>query len=178
MSMIKSLFRPGAGARIEQYTSAFVMEAVYPGSWVCVNTEVPTAQGASGVLDGQTLGVLDYVECELIAEDVLGAEACFLGCVRGASIDAVNDWTDVSGDVLANNDLAIIQSWGVHPGGWIVDVGALGDFIGVHATNEGEGDPSSTMSADGYDMGAQLRLGTSVTMGDAQHNAIVWVRRM
>jgi hypothetical protein len=154
------------------------MENVYPGSWVCINSEVPTAQGASGVLGGGTLGVLDYVECELIAEDVLGAEAGFLGCVRGSGINNVKDWTDVSGDVLANNDLAIIQSWGVHPGGWIVDAGALGDFIGVHATNEGEGDPSSTMSADGYDMGMQLRLGTSVTMGDAQHNAIVWVRRM
>jgi hypothetical protein len=175
---MKSIFRPGPGQRIEQFTAAYVMEAVYPGSWVCINTEVPTAQGNSGVLGGGTLGVLDYVECELIAEDVLGAEACFLGCVRGTGINSVSDWTDVSGDVLANYDLAIIQSWGVHPGGWIIDVGALGDFIGVHATEAGEGDPSSTMSADGYDMGTQLRLGTSVTMGDAQHNAIVWVRQM
>ncbi len=178
MSMMKSLFRPGAGRRIEQFTTAFVMETVYPGSFVCINSEVPTAQGVAGVLEGETLGELDYVECELIAEDVLGAEAGFLGCVRGKSINAVNDWTDVLANALANNDLAVIQTWGVHPGGWTVDVGALGDHLGVHADQEGESDPSSTISPDGYDMGMQLATGASTTMGDAQHNAIVFVRRM
>ena len=178
MSMMRNLFRPGAGRRIEEFTTAFVMETTYPGTWVCINSEVPTAQGTAGVLEGETLGIYDYVECEHIAEDVLGAEAGFLGCVRGAGINSVNDWTDVSGDSVANNGLVVIQTWGVHPGGWTIDVGALGDHIGLHATNEGESDPSNTISPDGYDMGMQLRLGTSVTMGDAQHNAIVWVRRM
>ena len=178
MSMMRNLFRPGPGRRIEEFTAAYVMETTYPGTYVCINSEVPTAQGASGVLDGGTLGILDYVECEHIAEDVAGAEAGFLGCIRGKAINAVNDWTNVLGDVQADGDLAIIQTFGVHPGGWTVDVGALGDHIGVHATLEGESDPSSTISADGYDMGMQLRLGTSVTMGDAQHNAIVWVRHM
>jgi hypothetical protein len=173
---MKSIFRPGPGQRIEQFTAAFVMETVYPGSWVCINTEVPTAQGVSGVLGGGTLGVLDYIECELAAADVLGAESCMLGSVRGVGINSVADWTDVSGDALANNDLAIIQSWGVHPGVWITDVGALGDHIALHATQEGEGVASSTSATD--DVGTQLRLGTSVTMGDAQHNAIGWVRHM
>ncbi len=178
MSMMRNLFRPGAGRRIEEFTTAFLMETTYPGTWVCINSEVPTAQGVSGVLEGETLGILDYVECEHIAEDVAGAEAGFLGCIRGKSINAVNDWTNVLGDVQSNNDLAVIQTFGVHPGGWTVDAGALGDHIGLHATQEGESDPSSTISADGYDMGMQLRTGTSVTMGDAQHNAIVWVRHM
>ncbi len=178
MSMARNLFRPGAGLRIEEFTTAFLMETTYPGTWVCINSEVPTSQGVAGVLEGETLGVLDYVECEHIAEDVAGAEAGFLGCVRGKSINDVNDWTNVLGNVQSNNDLAVIQTFGVHPGGWTVDVGALGDHIGIHQDQEGESDPSSTISPDGADMGMQLRIGTNVEFGDTQQNAIVWVRHM
>ena len=177
MSQARSIFRPGPGQRIEEFTAAYAMEAVYPGSWVCINTEVPTAQGSSGVLGGGTLGVLDYIECELAAADVLGAEACMLGSVRGTSINQVTDWTDVSGDVAANGDLLIIQSWGVHPGVWIGDVGALGDHIELHATTEGEATAVNAVEASGGSVGTQLRLGTVVTMGDAQENAIAWVRQ-
>jgi hypothetical protein len=174
--MVKGLFRPGAGSRIESFTAAFSSEVMYPGALVCINTLIPTSQGVSGVIEGKTLGVLDYIECQMAAGDVLGAEACMLGSVRGTSINSVANWADVSGDVFADGDLAIIQNYGVHPGIWITDAGTVGDYITLHATQEGEGVASSTLDTEGADVAVVLATGVAATFGDAQHNCIGWVR--
>lgn len=176
MSNAKSVFRPGKGQVIESFTAAFSSEAMYPGALVCINTLIPTSQGSSGVIEGQTLAALDYIECQMAAEDVAGAEACMLGSVRGKSIDAVQDWSQLLAHVLADGDLAIIQNWGVHPGIWITDAGTVGDHIQLSATAEGEGVASSTLNTEGADVATVLATGVSTTMGDAQHNCIGWVR--
>ena len=176
MSTRKRLFRPGVGARIEAFTAAWSSEAMYPGAMLCINSLITTSQGVSGVIDGGTLGALDYVECQMAAEDVAGAEASFLGVFRGTSINSVADWSELLAHVVADGDLVIVQNYGVHPGIWITDAGTVGDFIKMPATAEGEGVASSTQDTEGADFAMVLATGVSTTMGDAQHNCIGWVR--
>jgi len=172
---IRQLFRPGPGNRIEEFTAGYLSETCYPGSWMCMNTLIPTSQGVSGVLGGGTLGGADFIEVVKAAADVAGAEAMMVGCLRGTSINSVKDWTNTSADVMADGDLGIIQTWGVHPGAWITDAGTLGDGIHIHATQEGEAVAATATATD--DCGAALGTGFSVTQGDAQHGVVAWVRR-
>jgi hypothetical protein len=136
MSMLKSLFRPGQGQVLARYTAAIADAAMYPGDWVQLSTVAPGSQGVSGVVGGKTLGASDYVECSLLFVDssYLGCGTLALGVVMGKSIGSVSTWTDVTSQVLADQDLCVIQSYGIHPNGRQAASGVLGDYLQASTT--------------------------------------------
>jgi hypothetical protein len=128
----KTLFRPGRGSVIEGYTAAFSDGAtggINPGDWLQLSTTDPTAQGVSGVIQGETLGATDYVECTAFITTGLGCGTLCLGVSMGKSITAVSNWSDVSGQVYADGDLVIIQRKGIHPVGRQVTGAVLGNYL-------------------------------------------------
>ena len=129
MSMERKLFRPGKGQTLAAYTAAVSDGAMYPGDWVALSTTVPTSQGASGVMFGQTLTATDYLECTLLDTDNLGAHVLAMGVLMGKGIGAVSTWTDVTSAVVADQDVVVIQSFGIHPNASGADTGLLGDYI-------------------------------------------------
>jgi hypothetical protein len=130
MSMMRSLFRPGAGSVIQRFTTAVADGAMYPADWVMLSTLVPTSQAVSGVFEGKTLGSFDYIEMELaIVTGKLGNRGLVLGVLMGKSIGAVSDWENVTSEVLADGDVGVIQSHGVHPQVRQAPTGLLGDYL-------------------------------------------------
>lgn len=134
MPMSRKLFRPGAGSVLAKYTAAIADAAIYPGDWVQLSTTAPGSQGVSGVVGGKTLGTADYVECTGLLTTALGCGSLALGVVMGRSIGAVANWTSVTANVLADQDLCIIQSWGIHPNASGADSAVLGDYIQASST--------------------------------------------
>jgi hypothetical protein len=140
MSIARSLFRPRRGQTVAKYTAAVSDGVIYPGDWVALSTVVPTSQGVSGVMFGETLGATDYLECTLTALANLGSGYLTLGVCMGKGIGAVSNWANVTSQVLADQDIAIIQSWGVHPAGRQLTGGVLGDYLTITAvTGEMDG---------------------------------------
>lgn len=133
MPMQRNLFRPGQGQTLAKYTAAISDAAIYPGDWVQLSTTAPSAQGVSGLVAGKTLGTADYVECTGLITTGLGCGSLALGVVMGKGVGAVANWADVSGNVLADQDLCVIQSWGIHPNASGADTAVLGDYIQASA---------------------------------------------
>ena len=113
MSSIRKLFRPGAGQVHQAFTAAFAEESIYPNDVVALSHTAPTSQGSSGVLEGKTLGLGDYIYVVLADTDDTGGVGCQLGVAVGKGINSVSDRTSVLGDVVAADNLLHIQTWGV-----------------------------------------------------------------
>jgi len=129
MSLVRHLFRPAQGQTLASYTAAVADAAMYPGDWVMLSTIAPSSQGVSGVMFGKTLAATDYLECTSLLTTNLGCGTLALGVVMGKAVGSVKAWTDVSGDVLADQDVAIIQNWGIHPNASGADTAVLGDYL-------------------------------------------------
>lgn len=112
------IFRPGRGAVISRYTSAFVTGATYPNDWVTMSITATSLQGvgADGVVEGQTLLASDFIYTNLADTDGTGRPGSQIGVCMGSGIDAVNDITNVTAHVVAADNLIVVQSWGMHPG--------------------------------------------------------------
>lgn len=149
-SLTKSLFRPGKGSTIAQYTCAVADGVIYPADWVSLATTAPTSQGASGVFEGQTLALTDFIEASLMDTDVAGHEGLALGVVMGKGIGSVAAWSNVLPHVLADGDIMIIQNWGIHPQGRQVASGVAGDQLAPSAT---AGEPTNSTTVAVADVG-------------------------
>lgn len=134
MSIIRSLFRPGQGQTLASYTAAVADATMYPGDWVQLSTTAPGSQGVSGVMFGKTLAATDYLECTGLITSALGCGTLALGVVMGKAIGSVKNYADVSGDLLVDQDVAIIQNWGIHPNASGADTAVLGDYLQASAT--------------------------------------------
>jgi hypothetical protein len=141
MSMMRKLFRPGQGQTIEAYTTAVASEAMYPHDFVSLVSTDPTSQGSSGVFEGKTLGDYDYIECALT---LVATNRTCLGVLMGKSIDAVSNIADVSGEVLADGDVAVIQYRGVHPRCSQAATGLIDEYLIASSTG---GEASNVLSA-------------------------------
>jgi len=147
MSVGKVLFRPGRGKVITQYTAGVADGVIDAGDWVALSITAPTSQGASGVFEGETLLlVADFIEVSLCDTDVAGHEGLCLGVCMGGGIGAVSSWADVSAEVLADGDIAIIQNWGIHPATRQVASGVAGDQLATSSV-AGEVTNSTTVAA-------------------------------
>lgn len=143
--LARSLFRPMQGQTIARYTAAVSDGVIYPGDWVSLSITAPTSQGVSGVVFGKTLAATDYLECTL-SSTAVGMSSLCLGVCMGKSVGSVSDWTDVTSQVLADQDVAIIQSFGVHPKARQAASGVAGDYLITSATT-GEADNVLTAAA-------------------------------
>lgn len=113
MTMMHKLFRPGKGSVHARFTTAFVNgTAVYPGDVVCWDTTAPASQGASGVVDGKTLGATDFVFVQLPPAAALAAAGLQAGIVQGKTNGLARG---PGATAMTNDNLAIIQTWGVCP---------------------------------------------------------------
>lgn len=124
----KTIFRPGSGSTIVRYTAAVADNRMYPGDWVVLSTTVPASQGVSGVVGGKTLGASDYVEVSP-ALDTTGFAPLCLGVLAGKTITNYGITSDVSGGVLADQDIAIIQTFGVASLASVASGGAAAEFL-------------------------------------------------
>lgn len=145
MPTVRHLFRPGQGQTIVRYTAAVSDGVIYPGDWVSLSIAAPTSQGVSGVMFGKTLGAADFLECTL-SSTAVGMSSLCLGVCMGKSITAVSNWTNVLANVLADQDIAIIQCAGVHPNARQAASGVAGDYLITSATT-GEADNVLTAAA-------------------------------
>ncbi len=151
MSLGRALFRPGKGKTIAQYTAGVADGAIDPGDWVALSITAPTSQGVSGVFEGETLLlVADFIEVSLCDTDTAGHEGLCLGVCMGAGIGAVSRWADVSAEVLADGDIAVIQCWGIHPAARQVASGVAGDQL---ATSSVAGEVTNSTSVAAADVG-------------------------
>jgi hypothetical protein len=175
MSMMRKLFVPGAGQTLASYIAAVAEGVMYPGDLVSLSPTVPTSQGVSGVFRGQTLALTDFIECELSDAAVAGSEGNALGFLHGKTINAPASWEDVSAHALADGDVAIIQSWGVHPQAAQLDTGLIGEHLAVSAT-PGEAGNSATIA--GCDVGVNMVASSTYTRVSAAdtHGAVAFVR--
>jgi hypothetical protein len=133
MSMARKLFLPGAGSAIERYTSAVADAAMYPGDFVSLSQTAPASQGVSGVVRSKTLGAADYVEVGL-ADTTAGASVLCLGVVVGKSIRRYSITSDVSPEVMADQDIVTILTYGVCSLASVASGGAAGEYLIVSST--------------------------------------------
>ena len=172
--MAKSLFRPGAGQVIAQYTSAVSDGVIYPTDWVALSITAPTSQGSSGVFEGKTLAlVADFIEASLCDTGVDGHEGLCLGVCMGKGIGAVSDWSDVSGEVLADGDVMVIQCWGIHPQGRQVASGVAGDQL---ATSAVAGEVTNSTSVAAADVGNCMVATATYTAATTEDAGVVFVK--
>lgn len=124
MSMMHKLFRPGKGAVPQRFIAAFVNATTsYRGDVAVWDTTAPTSQGASGVLEGKTLGASDFVFVTIAPATASNSYGLLAGVYEGTTIgdkDTVNNFP--------NDSLAIVQTWGVHD-----TVGCVDDTVAVGA---------------------------------------------
>ncbi len=175
MSMGKQLFRPGLGKHLERYTVAVADAAFYPADWVALSTTAPGSQATSGVYEGQTLAGEDYIECTALDADTAGSEGLALGCVMGAGVSSVTNWENVLLDVLADGDVCVIMSRGVHPQGSQLDSGNIGEHLAASSTAY---EPGNSASIAGCDVGVNLIAPTTYTRVTATdtEGAVCFVR--
>lgn len=164
MSMMSTLFRPGKGKTVGRYVAAFVNgAAVYRGDLVCWDVTAPASQGASGVLENQTLGTSDFVFAILPPAAANAAQGLQAGCVRGKTInDPASNAT-----AQADDSIIIIQTWGVCDLAWVSATTCdPGTFLTTGATT-GE----FTVAAIAADVATVINA-TNSTFGEARLAAI------
>ena len=175
MSMMSRLFRPAPGNRHARYVQAFVNgTGVYRGDLVCWDTTAPTDQGTSGVVEGKTMGVDDFLYVILPPAAAAAAQGLQAGKVEGKTI------RDNSSNATAqtNDAMVIVQTWGVAEDVWVDDTLCdAGTFLTTAATT-GEW----TTAAVAADV-ATLVNGTDSAIGEGKFCGVglgadtaVWVR--
>jgi len=111
MSMIKTLFRPGKGRRPGRFIAAVFNAgtAGYRGDVVMWDNTAPTSQGSSGVLEGDTLGVNDFIYVQLTTATIADGQGLQAGILEGTKIGDTDTVTTIPDD-----SIAIVQTFGVH----------------------------------------------------------------
>lgn len=110
MSMMRKLFRPGAGQVVQRFTAAFVNATTsYRGDVAVWDSTAPTDQGSSGVLEGKTLGANDFVYVTICPATAVNSFGILAGVYEGPNVGNRSSVTN-----FADDSLAIIQTWGVH----------------------------------------------------------------
>jgi len=182
MPMSRHLFRPAAGQTVASYTAAVASATMYPGDWVQLNAaDAPTAQGVSGVFGGKTLGTYDYIECVLLVTTGLGCSILAMGALMGKSIAAVNDWTNVAAQVVADQDVVVIQRWGIHPNTYQAATAVLGDYLYASSTagrtdNDATAGITLTTGANLLPIGVALTAGANYTRSATVSGCVTYVR--
>ena len=175
----KSIFKPGAGAVINRYTCAIADGAMYPGDFVSMSQTAPASQGVSGAVAGKTLGAADYVECSL-STNAAGMSALCIGILAGKTISNYTITSDVSGGVLADQDVAIVQTYGIAGLGSVASGGAAGEYLIVSAVSgEAANDVTANVGLTGITkiIGVQMAASGTYTRATPTTNdgAICWV---
>jgi len=179
--LAKGLFRPGQGNTIQRYTAAVADGAMYPGDWVMISMTAPASQGVSGVVGGKTLGAADYVECSLSDSTTTGNPATCIGVLAGKTVTNYSITSDVSTAVLADQDVAIIQTFGIAPLASVASGGAAREFL---IMSNVAGEASNVLSAaagvtgDTVVIGTQMASSGTYTRATSTTNdgAICWVK--
>lgn len=184
MSMMARIFKPGTGKRHERFTSAYVNgTAVYRGDLVCWDITAPASQGASGVVNGETLGANDFVYVILPPAAAAAAQGLAAGCVRGRTF---NDQTS-NATAIPDDSLVHIQTWGVCDLAWVTSTDtAAGDLLLTGATT-GEWTRALATTINGTDstqsIGALAGFALTADSTDhirgtatAEERATIWVR--
>jgi len=111
MSMIRSIFRPGKGQVPQKFIRAFwnAATAGYRGDTCMIDTTAPTSQGASGVLEGKTLGTDDFIYVTITATTIAGSHNRVVGVIEGPTLGSKDTATAIPDD-----SCVIVQTWGVH----------------------------------------------------------------
>lgn len=111
MSIARSIFRPGKGQVPQKFIRAFwnAATAGYRGDTVIWDIEAPASQGASGVLEGKTLGTDDFIYVTISATTVAGSFGRVAGVIEGPSLGSKDTATAIPDD-----SCVIVQTWGVH----------------------------------------------------------------
>lgn len=169
MSMMRKLFRPGKGQVPQRFIAAFVNATTsYRGDVAVWDTTAPTSQGATGVVDGQTLGANDFIFVTICPATAVNSFGLLAGVYEGTH---VGDRSSVTN--FADDSLAIVQTWGVHENVRTVDdTVAAGALLYVSTTAGACADVAaadidstdSTYSATGL-VGVSLTADTTYTRG-------------
>jgi hypothetical protein len=133
--MLRQLFKPGKGQKPARFIAAYVNgSAVYRGDLVCWDAlTAPTDQGSSGVLAGETLGTADHIYVILPPATDAGAQGLQAGIVEGNRIG--DRRPSATANVMLEDNIAIIQTWGVHSNTWVDDTDVVaGVLLGTGAT--------------------------------------------
>lgn len=112
MGMTRKIFRPGVGQTPARFTSAFLNGATcYAGDLVCWDITAPTSQAFNGATD--TLGATDYIYVIHPPAAAAAANGLQAGILQGDGIN--RDSAVGTANLLTNDQLVIVQTWGVAP---------------------------------------------------------------
>ena len=176
MSMLRKIFKPGAGQVHQRFIVAYLNGASnYRGDLVIWDTTAPTSQGASGVLRGETLGSNDFifVKSDDTANNKVGLQA---GIIEGK---AVGDRDTVN--ALANDDICVVQTYGVHTQIFCLDdTVAAGAILTTESTEAGSVADVAVTTVVGTDstqgvgtlVGVALAADTTFTRGTATQECV------
>ena len=162
MSMARKLFRPGQG-QVPARFAAFRLNgtAAYRGDVVMLDTTAPGSQGASGVVDGKTLGANDFiyvVSTTLPANEATIGQGAVAGVIEGKGVGDRNTTT-----ALTDDGIVIVQVAGVHEQVWMSANTGVAQWLAL-------ADSTSTLGA------ARPIVGVGVTtLGGAQLSYLVGV---
>lgn len=162
MSMMRKIFRPGQGAVHKRFAAAFVNATTsYRGDIAVWDTTPPTDQGASGVLEGKTLGANDFIYVTIAPATAANSIGILAGVYEGKAVgdrDTVNFFPD--------NSLAIVQTWGIHDSVYMVDDTVAAGALIYMSTTAGAGQDvaaSTVIGTDSVNGGALGMVGVAMT---------------
>jgi len=116
--MLRDIFKPGKGQVPARFIAAYVNgSAVYRGDLVCWDITAPTDQGSSGVLAGETLATDDFIFVILPPATDAAAQGLQAGVIEGTHVG--DRRLGATANVLINDKIAIVQTWGVHDNVWV-----------------------------------------------------------
>ena len=163
MSMMRKIFRPGAGAVHKRFVAAFVNATTsYRGDAAIWDSTPPTDQGASGVLEGKTLGANDFIYVTICPATIANSHGLHAGVYEGKSIgdtDTVNN--------LLDDSLAIVQTWGIHDTVRTVDDTVAAKALLIASTTAGALADAATSTLEGQMVGVAMTADTTYTRGTA-----------
>ena len=173
MSMMRKIFRPGAGAVHKRFVAAFVNATTsYRGDTAIWDTTAPTDQGASGVLEGKTLGANDFIYVTICPATIANSHALHAGVYEGKSIgdtDTVNN--------LLNDSLAIVQTWGIHDTVQTADDTVAAKALLIASTTAGALADAATSTLEGQLVAVAMTTQATYTRGtDTKNNVTGFIR--
>lgn len=162
MSMMRKIFRPGAGAVHKRFVAAFVNATTsFRGDVAIWDKTAPTDQGTSGVLEGKTLGANDFIYVTIAPATAANSIGVLAGVYEGKGIsdtDTVNYFPD--------NSLAIVQTWGIHEKVRTVDDTVAAGALLYMSTDAGacaDVAASTVIGTDAVNGGALGMIGVAMT---------------
>ena len=168
--MLRKLFKPGKGQVPQRFIAAYVNgSAVYRGDLVCWDITAPTDQGSSGVLAGQTLATDDFIYVILPPAAAAAAQGLQAGIIEGTHVG--DRKPSITANVLINDKIAIVQTWGVHQNTWVDSGSTTAGNLLVTGATTGESTRALATDANGTDatLGVGGIVGFALTADWATH---------